>query len=69
LPDNHLLASIARPEISALLQRGETELLAAMTSMPQALQRGQALMQMADPHEFLYVVESAPLFVRIIRSD
>jgi CRP/FNR family transcriptional regulator, anaerobic regulatory protein len=47
-----------RPEMDALLRRGKAELLAAMSPTPQLLQRGEILVQMDEPHEFVYVVES-----------
>jgi CRP/FNR family transcriptional regulator len=50
--------SLARPEMAALLQRGRAELLAAMTPLPGALQRGEILVQMGEPHEFVYAVDS-----------
>ena len=49
--------SLARPEIEALLERGETTLRAAMTVLPQPLGRGDVLVEMGEPHEFLYQVE------------
>jgi CRP/FNR family transcriptional regulator, anaerobic regulatory protein len=58
LPNNLTEASLTRPEIKALLQRGKAELLAAMSPMPQLLQRGDILVQMEEPHEYLYAIES-----------
>lgn len=49
--------ALARPEVEALLERGKAELLAAM-SPPKALQRGDALVEMDEPHDFVYSVES-----------
>ena len=51
-------ASLTRPEIVALLQRGKAELLAAMSPTPQLTQRGDILVQMEEPHEFVYAIES-----------
>ena len=51
-------ASLTRPEIVALLQRGKAELLAAMSPTPQLMQRGDILVQMEEPHEFVYAIES-----------
>jgi CRP/FNR family transcriptional regulator len=50
--------SVTRPEIAAQLQRGEATLLAAMTALPRPLERGDALMRLGEPHEFVYAVES-----------
>jgi CRP-like cAMP-binding protein len=58
LPNNLTEASLTRPEIKALLQRGKAELLAAMSPMPQLLQRGDILVQMEEPHEYIYAIES-----------
>jgi CRP-like cAMP-binding protein len=58
LPNNLSEASLTRPEIKALLERGKAELLAAMSPTPQVLQRGDILVQMEEAHEFVYVVES-----------
>jgi CRP/FNR family transcriptional regulator len=52
------LRNILRPEIEALLMRGEAALLAAMSPMPRPLQRGEVLMQMEEAHEFVYAVDS-----------
>ena len=51
-------ASLTRPEVAALLRRGKAELLAAMSPTPQLLQRGDIVMQMEQPHEFVYAIES-----------
>ncbi len=58
LPNTRSVASLTRPEIVALLQRGKAELLAAMSPTPQVMQRGDILVQMGEPHEFLYAIES-----------
>jgi len=58
LPANYSERSLMRPEMDALLRRGKAELLAAMSPTPQLLQRGEILVQMDEPHEFVYVVES-----------
>jgi len=58
LPNNLSEAELTRPEVKALLKRGKAELLAAMSPTPQVLQRGDILVQMEEPHEFVYVVES-----------
>src|ERR1700746_2411149 len=42
----------------SLLQRGRDELLAAMSQTPQVLQRGDILVQMEEPHEFIYAIET-----------
>src|SRR5438094_5026029 len=42
----------------SLLQRGRDELLAAMTPTPQVLKRGEILVQMGEPHEFIYAIET-----------
>lgn len=51
-------AALTRPEIESLLQRGKSELLAAMSATPQVLQRGDILVQMEEPHEFVYAIET-----------
>ena len=58
MPANYSERSLMRPEMDALLRRGKAELLAAMSPTPQLLQRGEILVQMDEPHEFVYVVES-----------
>ena len=50
--------SLARPEMATLLRRGEAELLAAMTPLPTALQRGDVMVQMGEPHEFVYAIDT-----------
>jgi len=50
--------SLVRPDVSSLLRRGEAELLAAMTPLPKPLSRGELLVQMEEPHEFIYSVDS-----------
>ena len=50
--------SLTRPEMHSLLRRGSAELLAAMSPIPQVLQRGDILVQMAEPHEFIYTIET-----------
>src|SRR5206468_3954073 len=50
--------SLARPEMAALLQRGESSLLAAMSPLPRILQRADILVHMGEPHEFVYAIES-----------
>ena len=54
----HSESLLIRPEIEAMLDRGKDELLSAMSSTPQVLQRGDVLVQMEEPHEFVYLVES-----------
>ncbi len=49
--------SVERPEIAALLLRGERTLQEVMTPLPQPLGRGDILMETGEPHEFLYGVE------------
>src|SRR5260370_18112178 len=44
--------------MAALLQRGESSLLAAMSPRPGILQRADILVQMGEPHEFVYAIES-----------
>src|SRR5947207_4515241 len=44
--------------MQSLLRRGKAELLAAMSPTPQVLERGDILVQMEEPHEFLYTIES-----------
>src|SRR5579884_1123996 len=51
-------SQLIRPEIRDLLARGKAALLTAMSPVPQVLQRGEVLMQVEEPHEFVYVVES-----------
>src|SRR5205814_1102852 len=51
-------ASLTRPEMQSLLRRGKAELLAAMSPTPQVLERGEILVQMEEPHEFLYAIET-----------
>jgi len=58
LPLNLSEASLTRPEILALLRRGKAELLAAMSPTAQLLQRGEILVQMEEPHDFVYAIES-----------
>jgi CRP/FNR family transcriptional regulator len=58
LPTNYTESEIVRPELKGLLQRGKTDLLAAMTPIPQVLERGEILVQMEEPHEFVYAIES-----------
>lgn len=58
MPTNYSESTIVRPELRTLLRRGKEELLAAMTPTPQVLQRGEVLVQMEEPHEFLYSIES-----------
>jgi CRP-like cAMP-binding protein len=58
LPNTRTEASLSRPEIAALLRRGRTELLAGMSPTPQLLQGGDILVQMEEPHEFVYAIES-----------
>jgi CRP-like cAMP-binding protein len=58
LPNNFSEASLTRPEVKDLLQRGRGELLAAMSPTPQVLQRGDILVQMEEPHEFIYAIDS-----------
>jgi CRP/FNR family transcriptional regulator len=58
LPNNLSEVSLTRPEIKALLQRGKSELLAAMSPIPQVLQRGEILVQMEEPHDFIYAIET-----------
>jgi CRP/FNR family transcriptional regulator, anaerobic regulatory protein len=58
LPNSLSEASLTRPEIKNLLRRGKAELLAAMSPTPQVLQRGDILVQMEEPHEFIYAIES-----------
>jgi CRP/FNR family transcriptional regulator len=47
-----------RPEIEDLSTRGEAALLAAMSPLPRPLRRGDLLMQMEEPHEFVYAVNT-----------
>jgi CRP/FNR family transcriptional regulator, anaerobic regulatory protein len=47
-----------RPDIEALTRRGRATLLKAMSPSVQIYGRGDALMEMGEPHEFVYVVES-----------
>jgi CRP/FNR family transcriptional regulator len=58
LPNNLSEVSLTRPEIKSLLQRGKSELLAAMSPIPQVLQRGEILVQMEEPHDFIYAIET-----------
>jgi CRP-like cAMP-binding protein len=58
LPNNLPEASLTRPEMRSLLQRGKSELLNAMSATPQVLQRGEILVQMDEPHEFIYAIET-----------
>ena len=58
MPLNLSEASLTRPEILALLRRGKAELLAAMSPTAQLLQRGEILVQMEEPHDFVYAIES-----------
>ena len=58
MPLNRSEASLTRPEIAALLRRGKAELLAAMSPTAQLLQRGEILVQMEEPHDFVYAIES-----------
>jgi CRP/FNR family transcriptional regulator, anaerobic regulatory protein len=57
LPEDYS-ASLTRPEIEALLRRGKRELQAAMSPTPRVLRRGEILVEMGTPHEFVYSVES-----------
>jgi len=50
--------TLDRPEMAELLQRGEANLLAAMSPLPAVLQRGDILVPMGDEHEFLYEITS-----------
>ena len=58
MPNTLSEASLTRPEIQSLLQRGKSELLAAMSPTPQPFQRGDILVQMEEPHEFIYTIDS-----------
>jgi CRP/FNR family transcriptional regulator len=58
LPNILSEASLTRPEIESLLRRGKAELLAAMSPTLQVLQRGDILVQMEEPHEFIYAIET-----------
>ena len=58
MPTNYSESTIIRPEVEALLRRGKAELVGGMSRTPQVLQRGDVLVQMEEPHEFVYVVES-----------
>lgn len=58
LPNNVSEPPLTRPEMRSLLQRGRDELLAAMSRTPQVLQRGDILVQMEEPHEFIYAIET-----------
>jgi CRP/FNR family transcriptional regulator len=58
LPTNYTESAIIRPEVAALLRRGKAELVSGMSPNPQLLQRGEVLVQMAEEHEFVYVVDS-----------
>lgn len=58
MPTNYTEAEIVRPELKSLLDQGKADLLAAMSPLPQVLRRGEVLVQMEEPHEFLYCVES-----------
>jgi CRP/FNR family transcriptional regulator len=58
LPNSLSEASLTRPEMQSLLRHGKAELLAAMSPTPQVLERGDILVQMEEPHEFLYVIET-----------
>jgi CRP/FNR family transcriptional regulator len=58
LPNILSEASLNRPEIESLLRRGKAELLAAMSPTPLVLQRGDILVQMEEPHEFVYAIET-----------
>lgn len=58
MPNQLSEASLTRPEIKSLLQRGRAELLGAMSPTPQSFQRGDILVQMEEPHEFIYAIES-----------
>ena len=49
---------LTRPEMTALLHRGEAALLAAMSPLPGLLQRGEILVQAGEAHEFLYAIET-----------
>ena len=51
-------SQLIRPEIRDLLARGKAALLAAMSPLPQVLERGEVLVQIEEPHEFVYAVES-----------
>ena len=55
------LRNILRPEIEDLSTRGEAALLAAMSPVPRVLQRGDLLVKMEEPHEFVYAVNSGRL--------
>ena len=58
MPNTLSEASLTRPEIVDLLRRGKAELLAAMSPTPLVLQRGDTFVQMEEPHEFIYAIES-----------
>ena len=58
MPNSLSEASLTRPEMQSLLRRGKTDLLAAMSAKPQVLERGDILVQMEEPHEFLYAIET-----------
>ena len=58
MPTNYTESTIVRPELKELLQRGKTDLMAAMSPIPRVLQRGDILVQMEEEHEFVYAVES-----------
>ena len=44
--------------MAALLRRGETNLLAAMSPLPKVLYRRDILVTMGEEHDFLYAIES-----------
>jgi len=50
--------TLTRPEMHSLLTRGCAALLAAMSPTAQVLQRGEILVQMGEPHEFIYAIET-----------
>lgn len=58
VPRTYTEFEIIRPELRPLLRQGKADLLAAMSPVPQVLNRGDVLVQMEEPHEFLYCVES-----------
>ena len=56
---NRLLdRSTIRPEIAALLRRGKAELIAAMAATARVLHKGEILVAMHQPHDFVYAVAS-----------
>lgn len=58
MPPKDTESAIVRPQVQDLLRRGKADLFAAMSPIPQVLQRGDVLLEMDEAHKFVYAVES-----------